>query len=249
MAVTITNDAATTRTNLGLGDAATKTVGTASGNIPVLDSSGQIADAQIAALSVSKLSGVGTSGQVLTSTGTTTAPTMQDAAGGGKVLQVKQVLTQNRNTTTATDTGSTGGGSVGLNLNITPVSSTSKFLINVSIGLATLTGGNSWGIMIFKDNAKVDEANGAADSNRRGVFFRGPDKAGNTGSDGSHGVGGSNTYLSTFSGTAGTSISWDARAVVEGGTFYLNRTENADNVSNVYGSYSVASLTVTEVEV
>jgi len=83
MAVTITNDAATTRTNLGLGDAATKTVGTASGNIPVLDSSGQIADAQIAALSVSKLSGVGTSGQVLTSTGTTTAPTMQDAAGGG----------------------------------------------------------------------------------------------------------------------------------------------------------------------
>jgi len=42
MAVTITNDAATTRTNLGLGDAATKTVGTASGNIPVLDSSGDL---------------------------------------------------------------------------------------------------------------------------------------------------------------------------------------------------------------
>jgi hypothetical protein len=88
MAFTLSGDVATTRTNLGLGDAATKTTGTASGNIPVLDSSGQIADAQIAALSVSKLSGVGTSGQVLTSTGTTTAPTMQDVAAGGKILAV-----------------------------------------------------------------------------------------------------------------------------------------------------------------
>jgi len=42
MAVTITNDAATTRTNLGLGDAATKTVGTSAGNIPVLDGSGKL---------------------------------------------------------------------------------------------------------------------------------------------------------------------------------------------------------------
>jgi hypothetical protein len=249
MAFTLSGDVATTRTNLGLGDAATKTTGTASGNIPVLDSSGQIADAQIAALSVSKLSGVGTSGQVLTSTGTTTAPTMQDAAGGGKILQVKQVLTQNRNTTIATDTGSTGGGSVGLNLNITPVSSTSKFLVNVNIGIATVVGSNTWGIMIFKDNAKLAEANGATDNLRRGCFFRSVDHAGNTGSDASHGIGGSNTYLSTFSGTAGTSISWDARAVVEGGTFHLNRNENNDNTANIYGSYSVSSLTVTEVEV
>ena len=43
MAFTLSGDAATTRTNLGLGDAATKTTGTASGNIPVLDGSGQIA--------------------------------------------------------------------------------------------------------------------------------------------------------------------------------------------------------------
>jgi len=86
MAFTLSGDAATTRTNLGLGDAATKTTGTAAGNIPVLDSSGKIGDAQIAALSVSKLSGVGTSGQVLTSTGTTTAPTMQDAASSMEVF-------------------------------------------------------------------------------------------------------------------------------------------------------------------
>ena len=43
MSVQYSGDAATTRTSLGLGDAATKTTGTASGNIPVLDGSGQIA--------------------------------------------------------------------------------------------------------------------------------------------------------------------------------------------------------------
>jgi hypothetical protein len=35
MAITITNDAASTRTNLGLGDAATKTTGTGAGNVPL----------------------------------------------------------------------------------------------------------------------------------------------------------------------------------------------------------------------
>lgn len=59
----------------GLGTAATKTVGTGAGNVPVLDASGQIADAQIAGLTASKLSGAlpaidgsaltGTSGNLL----------------------------------------------------------------------------------------------------------------------------------------------------------------------------------------
>ena len=113
MAFTLSGDAATTRTNLGLGDAATKTTGTASGNIPVLDSSGQIADAQIAALSVSKLSGVGTSGQVLTSNGTGSAPTMQAAAGGG-VLQVKNTIY-----TGSTSYNSTSWGQMTSNLDVT----------------------------------------------------------------------------------------------------------------------------------
>ena len=131
MAFTLSGDAATTRTNLGLGDAATKTTGTASGNIPVLDSSGQIADAQIAALSVSKLSGVGTTGQVLTSTGTTTAPTMQDAAGGGKVLQVVQ-----QSFTGTADTREVDNNFVdtGITVNITPSSPSSKVLVQVYIG-------------------------------------------------------------------------------------------------------------------
>ena len=109
MSVQYSGDAATTRTSLGLGDAATKTTGTASGNIPVLDGSGQIASGVLSnaavadnAITLAKMAGgtdgnlitydasgdpayvtTGTSGQVLTSGGTGVAPTFQTAAGGG----------------------------------------------------------------------------------------------------------------------------------------------------------------------
>jgi hypothetical protein len=92
MAVTITNDAATTRTNLGLGDAATKTVGTASGNIPVLDSSGDLptstytnTDTVYTHPTTAGNKHIPTSGaadQVLTYSSSGTA-TWADAAGGG----------------------------------------------------------------------------------------------------------------------------------------------------------------------
>ena len=134
MAFTLSGDAATTRTNLGLGDAATKTTGTAAGNVPVLDSSGKIADAQIAALSVSKLTGVGTSGQVLTSTGTTTAPTMQDAAGGAIIGVYKRgndsVASWNTTYVAAVNSHT-----------ITPKSSTSGFHISAQVNSATATDG------------------------------------------------------------------------------------------------------------
>ena len=94
MAVTITNDAATTRTNLGLGDAATKTVGTASGNIPVLDVSGKIPSSTVDALP----SG-GSVGQVVTNTAAGTG-TWQDS--GGKVVSVRV----SSSVTTATQAGS-----------------------------------------------------------------------------------------------------------------------------------------------
>ena len=114
MAFTLSGDAATTRTNLGLGDAATKTTGTASGNIPVLDGSGQIASGVLSnaavadnAITLAKMAhgtdgelitydatgapanvAVGTSGQVLTSGGAGVAPTFQAAAGG--ISQIHQ---------------------------------------------------------------------------------------------------------------------------------------------------------------
>jgi hypothetical protein len=69
MAFTLSGDAATTRTNLGLGDAATKTVGTAAGNIPVLDGSGNMPAVDGSALTgIEALPAGGTVGQVVTNT-------------------------------------------------------------------------------------------------------------------------------------------------------------------------------------
>ena len=72
MSVQYSGDAATTRTSLGLGDAATKTTGTASGNIPVLDGSGQIASGVLSnaavadnAITLAKMAG-GTDGNLIT---------------------------------------------------------------------------------------------------------------------------------------------------------------------------------------
>ena len=122
MAFTLSGDAATTRTNLGLGDAATKTTGTASGNIPVLDGSGQIASGVLSnaavadnAITLAKMAhgtdgelitydatgapanvAVGTSGQVLTSGGVGVAPTFQTSTHTPEGTAVKS-------------TGETGG--------------------------------------------------------------------------------------------------------------------------------------------
>jgi len=70
----------------------------------------------------------GTSGQVLTSNGAGSAPTMQDAAGGGKVLQVV-----NATYSTSTSTTSTSLVSTGLTASITPSSTSSTVLVTVCL--------------------------------------------------------------------------------------------------------------------
>jgi hypothetical protein len=135
MAVTITNDAGTTRTNLGLGDAATKTVGTASGNIPVLDSSGDLPTSTYTdtvythptTAGNKHIPTAGATDQVLTYSSSGTA-SWQDAAAGGKLLQMQ---------TASTATASGPGVSPGQNtwydsplvITFTPLSATSKILI------------------------------------------------------------------------------------------------------------------------
>ena len=139
MSFQFSGDVATTRTNLGLGDAATKTVGTASGNIPVLDSSGNLASGTMPDLKtvggssilgsgdISTLPSGGTANQVLTSDASSNA-TWADAAAAGKLLQMQ---------TASTATASGPGVSPGQNtwydsplvITFTPLSATSKILI------------------------------------------------------------------------------------------------------------------------
>ena len=151
MAVTITNDAATTRTNLGLGDAATKTVGTASGNIPVLDVSGKLESGRMPTLKtvggssiigsgdIATLPSGGTANQVLTSDASSNA-TWADAAAGGKVLQAITAWESNTRTYYGNNRGiivasenwvTPSSGYFGAH--ITKISSTSALVIHYSI--------------------------------------------------------------------------------------------------------------------
>jgi hypothetical protein len=100
--------------------------------------------------------GVGTSGQVLTSNGAGSAPSMQDSAGGGKVLQVVENLDGAYATTTAiipadNTTPQKTEGAEFYTLAITPVSATSKLYIESNVFIS----GNAGAIIscaIFKDS-------------------------------------------------------------------------------------------------
>jgi len=123
MAVTITNDAGTTRTNLGLGDAATKTVGTASGNIPLVSSLKTVGGSSIIGSGdISTLPSGGTANQVLTSDASSNA-TWADAAAAGKVLQV---VASNPHYGASWDAGNSYADIPSMSITITPSATSSR---------------------------------------------------------------------------------------------------------------------------
>ena len=162
----------------------------------------------------------------------------------GHILQVKSTVVTERASTTITDTSGTGG-DVGLNVNIIPKSSNSSFLIYVNVGIGT-TEADSWGIILSRDGTKI--GNGVDLSNRNGVFFRAPDHAGSWGNDGNHGVGGSNHFLDTTSGTKNVQITFKAGLITQSATAYINRNENNNDVDRVHQSYTSSSITVMEIQ-
>ena len=124
MAFTLSGDVATTRTNLGLGDAATKTTGTAAGNVPVLDGSGKmpaVSGENLTSLPTQLPSG-GSTGQVLTK-GTTNS--WSDAPGGA-ILKVHYIEDGTRRVI-----GSLGSG---INL-LADVGTISKVLATTSLSI------------------------------------------------------------------------------------------------------------------
>ncbi len=182
----------------------------------------------------------GSDGQVLTSAGAGAPPAF---AASGKVLQVVSTTVTAQNSSTNTDEDTYSG--IGLEVAITPVSSSSRFYITCDVGIGT-TGGNTWGLILFRGSSKV--GNGAASGSRKGIWFRGVDNAGNGGADASHGIGGSGSYFDTTTGTAGSAITFKAGGITESGTMYINRTGNFDDTAAVHGVTTSTTITVMEVE-
>jgi hypothetical protein len=117
MSLIITGDAATTRTNLGLGTAATKATGTGANDVPLNSDLGTAA-----ALNV------GTSANdIVQLDGSGNLPALDGSAltgvGGGKVLQMWETSQSSQITTTSTSAVSTG-----FSITLTPNSSTSKLV-------------------------------------------------------------------------------------------------------------------------
>jgi hypothetical protein len=163
------------------------------------------------------------------------------SAGGGKILQVVSTTVTDRNSATHTDT-SDGGADCGLNVTLTALSSTSRYLIQLDVGVITSTNGNSVGMILSKGGVKI--GNGVDVSNRNGVWAR----AEKYGMDGNHGYGLSASYFDTVSTTAGSSVTYKSGLVTQSGTAYINMMITNDDNSLVYGSYTSSTITVMEVE-
>jgi hypothetical protein len=156
MAITITNDAVSTRTNLGLGDAATKTTGTGAGNVPLnsnlstVAASGAYADVSgtptfktvggssiIGSGDISTLPSGGTANQVVTKNSSNN-PVWATPAAGGKVLQVVTFI-DDRSVHWST-TNTSWHLIANHEASITPVSASSKIIILYNVFLHAQTG-------------------------------------------------------------------------------------------------------------
>jgi hypothetical protein len=159
----------------------------------------------------------------------------------GHILQVKSTFVTDRNSSTDISTSGTGA-DVGLNVTITPVSSTSDFFIQLSIGIWSSASSNSIGMILSKDGAKI--GNGVDSSTRNGVWVRGVMEAG---ADGNHSIGASAHYLDTASGSAQRVYKCGLVSQTTNPALLNHASNNSDNAL-VYGSYTSSSLTVTEIQ-
>jgi|6_EtaG_2_1085325.scaffolds.fasta_scaffold51097_2 hypothetical protein len=93
---------------------------------------------------------LGTDGQVFTSTGVGGAAGFEDAAGGGKVLQLLFV-----STTTQVNVATTTHTDIGLSLAITPAATSSKIYALWKISANQDSGPRGYGSQILRDTTSV----------------------------------------------------------------------------------------------
>ena len=93
---------------------------------------------------------LGTDGQVFTSTGVGGTAGFEDAAGGGKILQVLTAIT-----TTRVDIADTTYTDLGLSLAITPAATSSKIYALWKIHANQDSGGRGYGSKLLRDSTAV----------------------------------------------------------------------------------------------
>jgi hypothetical protein len=172
---------------------------------------------------------VGSTGNVLTVAGG--VPTWAAPAGGGKVLQVVQVL----KTDTFTSSNTSFTDITGLSVSITPSSASSKVLVLIHL---TQCGPSGTGITVARlvRDATVVYAGDASGSRSQAFFSNILGDTNDTGQ--SPGV-----YLDSPATTSSTT--YKIQGLVSAGTFYVNRSQNDANAS--YALRGVSSITLMEI--
>jgi hypothetical protein len=181
--------------------------------------------------------GIGTAGQVLTVNSGATAPEWKTpVGGGGKVAQVLQTI----KTDTFTTSSNTFTDITGLSVSITPSSATSKIYVSFTVNGASDTDvSNSTGaIRLMRDSTAI--AIGDAAGNRQRA----------SGTNSTRLITGQsiqmNSVVNFLDSPATTSaVTYKMQALILGGAFYLNRSDDDSDDSTL--SRTVSTITVMEI--
>jgi len=153
--------------------------------------------------------GTGTSGQVLTSNGSGSAPTFQDAAAGGKVLQVVQA-----STSTQADSTSSTYADTNLSATITPSSTSSKILVLAAQQITSAGGRAVAAVNIVRGSTQVIEFNQISNvENQSGTHYL--------------------PYLDSPSTTSATTYKTQVKRIDQSGTVQAQRNDASGNATSV----------------
>jgi hypothetical protein len=131
----------------------------------------------------------------------------------------------------------------GFNATITPISTSSKILVLVNMGIACATDGasRSAAFRLHRNGSEVTAAKGNSDGNRIGSWFRITNVP-----DANHGTSASASYLDSPNSTS--ALTYSVYVDVENGiTFYLNMTRGNLNDSDAYGTRTMSTITLMEI--
>ena len=170
----------------------------------------------------------GTSGQVLTSNGAGSAPTMQ---AGGKVLQVQSET----KTDTFTTTSSTWTDITGLSVSLTPSATSSEILVRFNISVANSSANHNAIVRLVRGSTAIAVGDTAGDRSRASGASRNASVA-------ERGV--ISVEIKDAPSTT-SAITYKLQMWTESGTAVVNRTGNDIDVN--YHARVASSITVMEI--
>jgi len=173
----------------------------------------------------------------LTLTLPATTGTVLTTATAGTVLQVVSAIKTDSFSQAATNTFTD---ITGLSVAITPTSASSKVLVTVSVGGASMTAAGAQAYRLVRGSTAIGV--GTASGNRQATSWR--DFNGNSDGNVAHG-GYSFTFLDSPATTSSTT--YKLQLVVQTGTGYINRSPNDSDVTEPWGTRPASTITVMEI--